>query len=201
LSEKDLTERLHHPGPAKQSKSSDKDLPEQLGHSGPPKHTEPVEGHGGTSYENVDARPGLIIWSLAVIVGTVVIVFAMTLGFHKMLEDGHSIGELPSPLAPGRVLAPAPQLQVHPWEEMPDMRAHENDVLNSSGKDANGRIHVPIDKAMDTVVSRLQVEPNAPRGIYTPGGEGRAFSGGLSNMPPAYHQAPQIQGEIRKRAQ
>jgi hypothetical protein len=185
---------------------SEKDLkPHKLVHPHGPKNTQPVEGHDGTSYENLDARPGLIVWSLGIIVGTVVIVFAMTLIFHKMLEQGHSIGELPSPLAPGRVLAPAPQLQVHPWEEVPDMRAHENEVLNSSGKDAAGHMHIPIDKAMDAVVSRLVIQPNAPRGIYTPGGEGRDFSQSVNDMPPAYRQAPrkipQIQGEIRKHAQ
>lgn len=186
---------------------SGKDLKEHsLVHSEGPKHTEPIEGHGGTKYENVDASAAMVIWSLGIIVGVLVIVFAITIGFHKMLEDGHSIGELPSPLAPGRVIAPAPQLQVHPWEELPDMRAHENEVLNSSGKDANGKIHVPIDKAMDTVVSQLRIQPNAPSGITTPGGEGRAFAGSINNMPPAYRQpqpaqVPQIRGEIRKRAQ
>lgn len=170
-------------------------------HSGAPKHTEPVEGHAGTKYENVDASANMVIWSLGIIVGMLIIVFAMTIGFQRILENGHSIGELPSPLAPGCVLAPAPQLQVHPWEEMPDMRANENEVLNSSGKDANGRIHIPIDKAMDTVVSRLNIQPNAPRGIDTPGGEGRAFAGSVKDMPPAYRQIPQIQGEIRKHAQ
>ena len=78
-------------------------------------------------------------------------------------------------------------------------------ILRDDGsKDANGKIHVPIDKAMDTVVSRLRIQPNAPSGITTPGGEGRAFAGSINNMPPAYRQAPQapqIQGEIRKRAQ
>jgi hypothetical protein len=181
---------------------SEKDLKDnKLVHSGAPKHTEPVEGHAGTKYENVDASASMVIWSLGIIVGILVIVFAMTIGFQKVLQDGHSIGELPSPLAPGRVLAPAPQLQVHPWEEMPDMRANENELLNSSGKDANGRIHIPIDKAMDTVVSRLNIQPNAPRGIDTPGGEGRAFAGSVNDMPPAYRQIPQIQGEIRKHAQ
>jgi hypothetical protein len=166
-----------------------------------PRRTEPVEGHGGTNYENLDAQPSLILWSLGVIVGIVAIVFAMTIGFQKVLEQGHSTGELPSPLAPARVLAPAPQLQVHPWEEVPDMRAHEDEVLNTSGKDAAGRMHVPIDKAMDAVVSHVVIQANAPRGIYTPGGEGRAFAGSVSDMPPAYRQAPQIQGEIRKHAQ
>lgn len=180
--------------------SAEEDLKNKLGHSGPPKHTEPVEGHGGTKYENVDASASMVIWSLGIIVGMLIIVFAMTIGFQKILEDGHSIGELPSPLAPGRVLAPAPQLQVHPWEEVPEMRAHENDVLNSSGKDAQGRVHVPIDEAMNAIASRLTIRPNAPLGILTPGGEGRDFSQSVNNMPPAY-RAPQIQGEIRKHAQ
>ena len=34
------------------------------------KHSEPVEGHGGTKYENVDAGVGLVLWSLSVIAGT-----------------------------------------------------------------------------------------------------------------------------------
>lgn len=170
-------------------------------HSSGPKHSEPVEGHGGTKFENLDAKPGLILWSLGIIVGTVAIVFALTIGFQKLLEVGHPTGELPSPLAPARVLAPAPQLQVHPWEEVPDMRAHEAEVLNSSGKDAQGRMHIPINQAMDTVVSRLVIRPGAPRGIETPGGEGRAFAGSVNDMPPAYRQVPQIQGVIRKHAQ
>jgi hypothetical protein len=173
-------------------------------HSGAPKHSEPHEGHAGTKFEGVDAKAGMVIWSLAMIGGTLVIVFALTIGLQKMLEKDNPVGELPSPLAPARVLAPAPQVQVHPWEELPDMRAHEDDVLNSSGKDADGHMHIPIDKAMDAVVSRLPTQPDAPQGITTPGGEGREFSLGLSDMPAPYqlpHRAPQIQGEIHKHAQ
>jgi hypothetical protein len=169
------------------------------------KHSEPHEGHGGTKFEGTDAKAGTVVWSLGMIGGTLVIVFALTIGLQKMLEKDNPVGELPSPLAPARVLAPAPQVQVHPWEELPDMRAHEEEILNSSGKDADGHIHIPIDKAIDAVVSRLNVRPDAPQGITTPGGEGREFSRGLSDMPAPYqvpqHRAPQIQGEIHKHAQ
>ncbi|HEY3939533.1 MAG TPA: hypothetical protein VGL97_19025 [Bryobacteraceae bacterium] len=172
---------------------------------GPPKYTEPHEGHGGTKYEGVDARASMVIWSLSIIGGTLVIVFALTIGLQKMLEHDNPVGELPSPLAPSRILAPAPQVQVHPWEELPDMRAHENDVLNSSGKDAEGHIHIPINQAMNAVISRLKIRPDAPPGITTPGGEGRDFSRALSYMPPAYQVpqpvVPQIRGEIHKHAQ
>jgi hypothetical protein len=61
-------------------------------------------------------------------------------------------------------------------------------------------MHIAIDQAMGMVVSRLNIAPNAPEGVTTPGGEGRDFSGSINSMPPAY-QRPQIQGEIRKHAQ
>jgi hypothetical protein len=66
--------------------------------------------------------------------------------------------------------------------------------------DAEGHVHIPIDRAMDTVLSRLNISPDAPPGITTPGGEGRDFAGSVNAMPPAYRK-PQIQGEIRKHAQ
>ena len=162
--------------------------------------TEPVEGHGGTKFEAVDATPGLIIYSLSIIAGTLVVVFFFTIFIQKYLEQRNPPGQLPSLLAPARVLPPAPQLQVHPWEELPDVRAHENQVLNESGRDAEGHMHIPIGQAMDAVVSRLSISPGAPQGITTPGGEGRAFAGSVNSMPAPY-QRPQIQGEIRKHAQ
>lgn len=166
----------------------------------PPSHSEPVVGHGGTKFETVDATPGLIIFSLSIIAGTLVVVFAFTIAIQKYLEERNPTGPLPSPLAPARVVPPAPQLQVQPWEELPEMRAHENEILNGSGKDADGHFHIPINQAMDAVVSRLNIAPGAPQGITTPGGQGRAFAGSVNSMPAPY-QRPQIRGEIHKNAQ
>lgn len=172
-------------------------------HHGP--RSEPVEGHGGTKYEQIDATPGLIIYSLSIIAGTLVVVFAFTVAIQKYLEQRNPVGPPPSPLAPARIVPPAPQLQVQPWEELPDRLAHENAVLNGTEKDADGRMHMPINQAMDAVVSKLTIEPGAPEGITTPGGEGRAFSGSLRSMPSPYQtphgETPQIRGEIHKNAQ
>ncbi|MBV8831740.1 MAG: hypothetical protein JO108_21225 [Acidobacteriaceae bacterium] len=165
-----------------------------------PKHSEPVEGHGGTSFENVDARAGLVIWSLVLIAGTLVVVFIMTVGIQKLLQKNNPPGEPASPLAPARVVPPNPQLQVHPWEELPDVRQHEEQVLNGYSRDANGHYHIPIDRAMDAVISQLPIRPDAPQGLTTPGGEGRDFAGSVNSMPAPYRR-PQIQGEIRKNAQ
>lgn len=165
-----------------------------------PVTSEPHEGHGDTRFEGIDAKAGVVLSSLAVIGGTLIVVFVMTVGIQRLLEKANPPGELPSAVAPARVLPAQPQLEVHPWDILPDLRAREDQVLNNYGKDANGHVHIPIGRAIDAVTARLNVTPGAPQGITTPGGEGRDFSGSLANMPPQY-QKPQIQGEIRKNAQ
>jgi hypothetical protein len=102
-------------------------------------------------------------------------------------------------LAPDRVVPPAPQLQVHPWEDMPDMRANENKALDMTGRDQAGRMHIPIQNAMTDVLSRLKIDPNAPKGIYTPGGQGIEYSHALNETQG--NERPKIEGEIRKNAQ
>ncbi len=172
----------------------------ELVHSEGPKHIEPHVGHEGTSYEGTDASAGMVVGSLAIIGLTLVIVFALTIGIQSYIKAGHPLGQLPSPLAPERVVPPAPQLQVQPWEDLPQMRAQEDKIMNMTGKDEQGHYHIPIANAMEAVVPRLKVEPNAPVGLTTPGGEGRRFAGSVQDMPPQY-QRPSIQGEIRKNAQ
>ncbi len=172
----------------------------ELVHFHGPKATQPVMGHEGTSFEALDAKAGLVIWSLAIIGGTLVIVFALTVGIQKWIQAKNPPGELPSPLAPARVIAPAPQIQVHPWEELPEMRAQEDQLLNSYGKYKDGRLHIPISVAMNAVLPQLKIAPNAPEGLTTPGGEGSDFSRSVNDMPPPYRR-PEIQGEIRKHAQ
>ncbi|HZS56837.1 MAG TPA: hypothetical protein VFA65_20700 [Bryobacteraceae bacterium] len=162
-------------------------------------HSEPHTGHGGTSFEGGDARPGIVIWSLALIGATLIIVFAITIGIQKILEVKNPVGQLPSPLAPGRVVPSGPLLQVHPWEELPQVRDDAEKILNSSGRDPDGHVHISIDQAMNAMVGRLTIAPGAPQGITTPGGEGRDFSGSINSMPAPY-QRPQIQGEIQKHA-
>lgn len=163
-------------------------------------HSEPHAGHGGTSFEGVDASVKMVIYSLATIALTLLITLAITLPIHRAFRDTTPLGQPASPLAPARVVPPNPQLQVHPWEELPEMRAQSDQVLNNGGKAPDGRTHVPVNQAMDSVVSRLTIAPNAPAGITTPGGQGRSFAGSVNGMPPQYRQ-PQISGEIRKNAQ
>jgi hypothetical protein len=164
-----------------------------------PPSSDPIVGHGGTAYEGNDVHPGVVIWSLAIIAALVAAGFALMIPVQKYFENTHLPGEAASPLAPDRIIPPAPQVQVHPWEDLPEMRAHENEVLAESGHDKLGRMHIPIDAAMNDVLARLKIDPNAPRGITTPGGQGLEYSH-LKGASPAA-AGPQIQGEIRKNAQ
>ncbi len=178
---------------------------EKLGDLHKPVHSEPHAGHGGTTYEGTDASVTVVLGSLIIIAVTLIVSFAITIPIHRMLRKANPPSELPSPLAPARVLPPTPLLQVHPWEEFPDLLAGQEARLHSSGTDPDGHMHVSIDRAMDAVVSKLNIRPDASQGLTVPGGQGRDFAGSLDSMPPAYqtpkNQPPTIQGEIHKNAQ
>ncbi len=158
-----------------------------------------VGADGETAFEGTDAPAKVVIYSLGIVAVLATFCFALMFGYDKYLESQHPTGSLPSPLAPSRILAPAPQLEPHPWLDLPEMRAHENQVLNSTGRDAGGHMHVPIDNAVDAVVAKINTKPGEPEGLTVPGGQGRIFSHSLADMPAAY-QRPQIQGEIHKDA-
>ncbi len=172
--------------------------PEEVTH--PHRSSYPVEGHEGTRFEGGDASVKMVLGSLAIIALTLLITAVITFPIQNVLKKTNPPGQLPSPLTPSRVVPPLPVLQVHPWETLPDVRAHEDQVLSSYGKDESGHVHIPIRQAIDGVVAQLKVRPNAPQGLTVPGGEGRDFAGSLSSMPPQY-QTPTIQGEIQKNAQ
>jgi hypothetical protein len=198
-----MSEDLENAGQPYPNAGQNRDLDEtqnRMVSSRGPVKSHPHSGHGGTAYEEVDARAGIVIGSLVVIGGTLVFVFALTLVIHSLLVKMNPQGSLPSPIAAERVIPPKPTLEVHPWDILPDLRAHEDEVLNGFGKDAQGRTHIPIDRAMDAQVARLNIAPGAPAGIRTPGGDGNGSSGGSTTKPVGTQKPPQIQGEIRKNA-
>jgi len=160
-------------------------------------------GGDGTGFEGSDAPAKVVVYSLAIVGVLATCAFALMFGYDKFLQATHPTGSLPSPLAPARILAPAPQLERLPWLDLPELRAHEVEVLNMSGKDKLGNVHIPIDKAIDMMAAKMSTTDGEPTGLTTPGGQGQVFSHGLADMPPAYQQAngpALIQGEIHKNA-
>jgi hypothetical protein len=154
----------------------------------------------------------MVVGSLAVIALTLVITAIVTFPIQNILKTANPAGQLPSPLSPERIIPPTPRIEVHPWNDLPELRRHEDEVLTSSGTDAGGRQHVPITQAIDQVASQLPIRGNSGAGLTVPGGQGRDFAGSLNGMPapyqtilqqqgqPAQKNVPTIQGEIRKNA-
>lgn len=163
-----------------------------------------VMGPGGEiGFESTDAPARVVVYSLGIVAALGIFGFALMFGYDKFLESQYPPSSLPSPLAKERIVPPAPQIERLPWLDLPELRAHEKEVLSASGPGKDGHIHVPIDKAMDAVVSRLNSKPGEPTGLTTPGGQDRVFSHTLAEMPAAYQHAGQatLQGEIHKNAQ
>jgi hypothetical protein len=179
------------------SHSTEDPNPKLAGHEHKSFRSIAVSGADGQiAFEKTDAPARVVIVGLAIVAGLAIFCFALMFGYDKMLISEHPAGELPSPLSASRVLPPAPQLETHPWEDLPEMHAHEKQVLAMSGKDSHGLYHIPIDNAIDEVVSKINTKPDEPQGLTVPGGQGRIFSHSLSEMPAPYQQ-PTIQGVIQ----
>ncbi len=165
----------------------------------PPKP--PAEAaHSEVSFEHTDTNVRMVVISLAII-GTMLLgTLTVTIFIQNYLRTTNPRGDLPSPLSPARVIPPGPLLDVNPAATYPLLRAQEDQILDNYGTDGQGHLRMPIGRAMDAVIPRLQVRPNAPPGITTPGGLDRRFAGSLDEMPNTQHGIA-IEGEIQKHAQ
>jgi hypothetical protein len=133
-------------------------------------------GHG--DYERRDIGVGGVLYFLAGLAAALFIVYFIVNGIFHYLDKRVQTEQPPiSPLvkseprdtrrlAPGykdseydRYLKdqfPAPQLEVNERTELNDIRLREEDTLSTYGwvdKDA-GKVHIPIDRAMDLLVER-----------------------------------------------
>src|ERR1700733_5995289 len=98
-------------------------------------HSEPHAGHGGTSYEGIDASVKMVVFSLITIAAILVISFGIVIPLHRILREANPAGSLPSAIAPERIVPAEPRLEVHPWETYPDLVAKQDAILQSAGKD------------------------------------------------------------------
>ena len=112
-----------------------------------------------TGHETSDVNlGGVFVFALGLLVSGVII-FAliwMLFGFFAGQEAQRAVRQYP--LAAGRQdrLPPGPRLQVNPREDLRELRAADDAVLNSYGwlDKANGIVRIPIDQAMKLTVQR-----------------------------------------------
>lgn len=178
-------------------------------HHGPVHSVLDTGAHPEVTYENTDARAGIVIGSLAIIALTLAVTAIVTLPIENLLKTANPPGKLPSPLAPARIVPAQPRIEVHPWSTYPDLKAHWQAELSKGGVGDNGERRQPISTVLDQTASSLPIRPGSGPGLTMPGGEGRTFSHALNQLPAAYREIAQpptaagaatIQGEIRKNA-
>lgn len=115
------------------------------------------EAHDGYEKRDVTFRPIVVasVVLVAVLVFTFVLVRATLTAFSTQIAE---TGPRANPLASafGRQVPPEPRLQTHPVQDLAVMRADEEAFLNRYGwiDQAQGVVHLPIERAMDLVVQR-----------------------------------------------
>lgn len=120
-------------------------------------HPKEIVGH-----EHREANVRIIVETVVGLIVSVVIVCLIVWGVFNIFkyQTGGAGARLNSNAGP-RQFPPSPHLEVHPWEELRGLRAHEDDVLNHYRwvDQKAGIVHIPIEKAIDEVVSQLPVRP------------------------------------------
>jgi hypothetical protein len=112
-------------------------------------------GNGG--YEKSDAHLKSVAMLVALTVGlTLVGVVSMFFLFGYIVERDASRDTPPSPLAGTRAPYTGPRLQVAPPQDMKEMEAAEQEVLESYSwvDPESGIVRIPIERAIDLLAER-----------------------------------------------
>src|SRR5262249_59358653 len=126
--------------------------------------------HAGSGYEHREANVKLIVGSVVGLAITVVIVCGIVYGLFKWFESQYTAEGRDTQVATSLPQTPGPHVEEFPFTELKSMRANEESILHSYGyvDQKNGVVHIPIEKAMDDVISTLPMGPsngasNAPK--------------------------------------
>ncbi len=139
----------------------------------------------GTNYEGTDASVKIVLGSLVIIAVTLVFLSRSRYRF-TVLKDANPPGNFRVRLLPRASFRRQPLLKCIPGR-IPGSAAHSKKRnCNSTGRTPDGHVHIPIDSAMDAVVSQLNITADAPPGYHGAGRTRPRFRGQLASMPPAY---------------
>jgi hypothetical protein len=110
----------------------------------------------GRGHEMTDASiSGLVKFGIGLFLLIVVVLFAMRSMFDHF-SNTQQLGPPASPFEETRTLPAAPRLQVHPVQELKQLRDGENEKLDSYGwvDQKAGIARIPVDRAMDLLLAR-----------------------------------------------
>jgi hypothetical protein len=148
--------------------------------------------HGRYAHEKTDAGVRNVAALAAAFVGLLVFGVIVAYGTFRFMYTPETATEVPSALQPGRVLPPAPRLQVNAQEDLRDYLQQQKQTLNSYGwvDQSAGVVRIPIDRAMDLVIQK---------GLPTRVAAGGPTSGGAKHSagrPPVASATSAIQAAV-----
>ena len=106
----------------------------------------------GTGHEQREVSVRLIVVSLAFLAVGTFLVFILVVGIFRYFYDTDKTAEA---LRQG-VIPPEPRIEVAPYEQLQQLRAHEDHILNSYAwvDKSAGTVRVPIDRAIDMLAAK-----------------------------------------------
>jgi hypothetical protein len=106
----------------------------------------------GAGHEQSEVSVRLIVISLAGLAIGTFLVFVLVVGIFRYFYDTDKTGEA---LRQG-VIPPEPRIEVAPYEQLQQLRAREDHILNSYAwvDQKAGVVRVPIDRAIDMLAAK-----------------------------------------------
>lgn len=102
-----------------------------------------------TGHEETDVQPGMLALIIVTLFVSCALIMLVTGGLLDVIERGTG---LPATTAPSSF--PAPRLQVSPRADLLVLREQARQRLSSSGQLEDGRVHIPIERAMEILAER-----------------------------------------------
>ena len=108
----------------------------------------------GAGHEQSEVSVKLIVVSLAFLAVSTFLVLGLVVGIFRYFYASYSTAEATRLSQP--VIPPKPRIEVAPYEELQQLRAKEDHILNSYAwvGQQGGAIRVPIDKAIDLLAAK-----------------------------------------------
>lgn len=120
------------------------------------KNTDPNPLIATPGYETRDVNTrGIIYFGIALFL-VLVFSFVSMRWLFFYFSATQPLGPAASPFANSRTLPPEPRLQVHPAADLNEVRQSQEELLQSYGwvDRRNGKVHIPIERAVELVYER-----------------------------------------------
>ena len=130
-----------------------------------------------SGYEKRDANVRNLLRFAAGLFVTLLVAAGISKVVFDYLGRVQKLGPPATPFEQARALPPLPQLQAHPESDLEELRAKDQQELDSYGwvDRTRGIVHIPIEKAMDLILERGL--PARPAGAAPAEGSSAARAG------------------------